>query len=151
VWQVIVRSRLAPGTGGAAVWGHSKIAAWLGGRGTLAGGAIVQSSIRQVTVKMKSRSRRFWEGFRRGAKIGAVCGVVIWLLVNAVLAVLLLVVPKLRERALADYAEMSLLEALGNFIAPILLMVVYGAIPGAAIMGIANLIRSGREEPVDLN
>jgi hypothetical protein len=100
---------------------------------------------------MKSRSQRFWEGFRRGAKFGAICGVVIWLLVNAILALLILAVPKLRERALADFAEMSLLEALGNFIAPILLMVVYGAIPGAVIMGIANLIRSVREKPLDLN
>jgi hypothetical protein len=100
---------------------------------------------------MKTRSQRFWEGFRRGAKFGAICGAVIWLLVNAILALLILAVPKLRERALADFAEMSLLEALGNFIAPILLMVVYGAIPGAVIMGIANLIRSGREKSLDLN
>ena len=130
---------------------HALILATPRPRGTLTGGPIVQSIFRQVSVNMKSRSRRFWEGFRRGAKFGAICGLIIWMFVNAVLAVLLLVVPELRARALAEFEKMSALAALGNFIFPILLMVVYGAVPGAIIMGLASVLRANRDESVNSN
>jgi hypothetical protein len=95
---------------------------------------------------MQSRSRAFWSGARRGAKFGATAGIVIWLIIAIICLVLVAFIPKLREEALADIRKQTILSAIGGFIAPILLMAIYGAVPGAIIMGIAAARRAGRGE-----
>ncbi len=96
---------------------------------------------------MQSRAKAFWDGALSGSKFGAIAGVTIWLAVAVVCFGLVLFIPRAREELLAELAERSVLSAIGGLVAPFLLMVVYGAVPGAIIMGIANMLRVRRQQP----
>jgi hypothetical protein len=94
----------------------------------------------------RSKLQDFSSGARRGAKFGAAASVVIFLGIYALGIVVNLAVPELRERALADLGERSVLSTIAGALAVVSLMVLYGAIPGAIIMGIAALIRGHRSD-----
>lgn len=95
---------------------------------------------------MQSRAQAFWGGVRRGGKFGAIAGIVIWFVVLLGCLAMIVLIPDLRNDAIADLKKQSVLSAIGGFIAPIGLMAVYGAVPGAIIMGIASLLRARREQ-----
>ena len=95
---------------------------------------------------MSWRKRAFWNGVRRGSRFGAIAGITIWLVVLVACIAMTLSIPVLREHAFAEIQEGNPLIALGNFLAPVLLMAIFGAVPGALIMGIAGAIRPDREE-----
>jgi hypothetical protein len=100
---------------------------------------------------MQSRFYEFWRGAARGSKFGAVVGLVIWLILALAGLVAALLVPKLRAEILADLAGESVLEIIGGFLAPIALMALYGAIPGAIIMGIVRMLRANHKEAPESN
>jgi hypothetical protein len=100
---------------------------------------------------MGARSKAFWDGARRGVKFGAFVGVVIWMIIEVVCLGLILLIPRLREEALSDLASQSAFSAIGGLLAPLLLMVVYGAVPGAVIMGIAGMLRARRNASIEAN
>ena len=45
-----------------------------------------------------------------------------------------------RGKAFAELKEKNALSVIGGFLAPIVLMAIYGAVPGAVIMGIAGMM-----------
>lgn len=95
---------------------------------------------------MQSQLKAFWDGARRGFRFGAVAGVTIWLVIRVVGLGFILLVPELRERVLAEWANESAFSAIGGCLATFVLMAVYGAVPGAMIMGVAGVIRARKVE-----
>jgi hypothetical protein len=93
--------------------------------------------------------KTFWEGARRGLKFGAIVGLVIWLILACVGAILFAFVPEIRQDVLADLSGKSALHVIGGFLAPIGLLIFYGAAPGAIIMGIASVLRANRDATPD--
>jgi hypothetical protein len=100
---------------------------------------------------MHSRSQAFWRGARRGSKFGAIAGIAIWLIIAVACVTMALLIPEFRKHALADLKDQSVLSAIGGFVGPVVLMVIYGAIPGAIFMGIAGVLHANRDEASDSN
>jgi hypothetical protein len=100
---------------------------------------------------MEGRVKAFWVRARRGLKLGAIAGIVIWLIVALACVRMLLLMPEFRKHAVADLKEQSAISAIGGFVAPIVLMAIYGAIPGAILMGVAGVLRADRDETPNLN
>ena len=74
-------------------------------------------------------------------------GLTIWFILACVLAVLFANVPELRQGLFAQYQGQSTLAIIGHFfLATIGLPILYGALPGAVIMGIAGILRANRPE-----
>jgi hypothetical protein len=91
------------------------------------------------------------EGARRGLKFGATVGLVIWFIVACVCAILFAFVPEARHEMLADLEGKNALHVIGSFLALIGLLMFYGAVPGAIIMGIASMRRANRNATPDSN
>ena len=104
---------------------------------------------------MQSRAKAFWEGARSGMRFGACAGVTIWLVIMVLSIAFVLLNAESRERTLRVWvehsADHSALYNIGNSIAPFLLMIVYGAVPGAIIMGFANMLRRKHNESPESN
>jgi Na+/H+-dicarboxylate symporter len=94
---------------------------------------------------MQSRSQAFWNGVRRVGKFGAIAGIVLWLIIDCGCLGIMLFLPLLREKALADLRQQSVLSAIGGFIAPMVMMAIIGAVPGALITGIADMSHPNRD------
>jgi hypothetical protein len=102
---------------------------------------------------MPSRTRAFWQGFRRGIRFGAFAGVVIWLVVSVICLGLVLSIPTLRHHALADLdtSGWGILSAIGGVAATCGLMAFYGAAAGALVMSIGAISRVTKPESPETN
>ena len=99
---------------------------------------------------MRSR-QNLWGGVCRGAAIGAIVGLTIWLILACVLAVLFVNVPQLRQGLWAQYQGRSTLAIIGDFLATIGVLMLYGALPCAVFMGIVGMFRANRDKAPDSN
>jgi uncharacterized RDD family membrane protein YckC len=95
---------------------------------------------------LRSRLIASLNGAWRGVKFGALAGIVIWLVITAVCLVFTLAIPQLREKALADLNKdrWPVLSAIGSICATFALMATYGALAGAAVMGLSSFVRAGK-------
>jgi hypothetical protein len=90
---------------------------------------------------MESRTQAFLIGARRGLKFGAIVGIMIWLIVGVVCAWLMFLMPDGREQMAQEMRDHGMASVVGGLVATIMLMAIYGAIPGALIMGLARMMR----------
>jgi len=87
------------------------------------------------------RLKNFVLGTVRGAKFGALAGLVIALVMLVVSVGIVVFNPQARHRALAEIAD-SPLSTIGETIAGVALIMFYGALTGAVIMGLMNVLRT---------
>jgi hypothetical protein len=100
---------------------------------------------------MRSRLQGLRGGVSRGSKFGAIVGLIIWFIMACAGAILMAFIPEMRQEMLADFEGKSTLSMIGGFLAPVALMALYGAVPGAIIMGIAGVLRANRKATSDSN
>jgi hypothetical protein len=108
---------------------------------------------------MQTRLQGCWMGVRRGATFGAKAAIVIWIAIIIVMLSITLVVPQMREHALADLEKDW--GRLGSFWAPLYmiggvaasfgLMAIYGVVGGVLVMGIAGYLRPAQAPQSESN
>jgi hypothetical protein len=91
--------------------------------------------------------KAFGRGAWRGIKFGAMAGMTIWLIIIGVCLNAAFLIHGLRDDMLADLHKRGVLPAIGGLLAPFLLMAFYGVVPGALIMGFAELRRARKAKP----
>jgi hypothetical protein len=96
---------------------------------------------------MESRMSSCWAGIRRGGKLGAIIGLVIVLVMFTVCLGIFLYDAELREKEFAEFNTFwGAVRTVTSACAGAGLIVVYSAITGAAVVGIARLLRSEQAE-----
>jgi predicted membrane metal-binding protein len=100
---------------------------------------------------MSSRSHAFWLGARRGLRLGAYWGFVIALVLMWACVGLAVFIPDLRREMFDELKDMHPLAAIGSAVAPIALIVLYGALTGAVVVGIVTALRANQQRPNDLS
>ncbi|MCI0363187.1 MAG: hypothetical protein L0219_04850 [Phycisphaerales bacterium] len=96
---------------------------------------------------MYSRLKKFWDGALRGARFGATVGLIIAVAINVLALCVILFDPASRDRMRDDFD--TTWEAVSNIAGTFIgagLVVMYSALTGAVVMGIARILRADQTD-----
>src|SRR5262245_60305482 len=92
-------------------------------------------------AKGQPRLKKFASGALRGIKFGAMAGLAITLVIFAVCVIVMVFNPLVRQKQLAEFTG-SPVSTIWKTIAGTALIMLYGALTGAVMMGLMNAFRA---------